>query len=90
MAWNALVNPLTKQFYPDLIPGGGGGGQVNSITGGAGINIAGTAVNPQVNLAFTATAGAVAGTLFINNLPTSNVGLTAGAVWNNSGVLNIV
>ena len=35
MAWNALVNPLTNQFYPDLIPGGGGGGQVNSITGGA-------------------------------------------------------
>jgi hypothetical protein len=62
MSWNALVNPLTKQFYPDLIPGGGGGGQVNSITGGAGINIAGTAVNPQVNLAFTAAGEIMVGT----------------------------
>jgi hypothetical protein len=24
MAWNALVNPLTRQLYPDLIPGSGG------------------------------------------------------------------
>lgn len=24
MAWNALIDPLTKQFYPDLVPEGGG------------------------------------------------------------------
>ena len=42
------------------------------------------------HIILTPKAGAIGGTLFINNLPTSNVGLTAGAVWNNGGVLNII
>lgn len=57
MARNALIDPATKMLYPDLYVGGGGGGQVNSLLGGAGINIAGSAAIPQVNLAFTATVG---------------------------------
>nr|WPF46437.1 MAG: hypothetical protein [Lake Baikal virophage 2] len=59
MARNALIDPTTKMLYPDLYVGGGGGGQVNSLSGGPGINIAGTAAIPQVNLDFTAAPGEI-------------------------------
>jgi len=59
MAANSLIDPATRMLYPDLYVGGGGGGQVNSLLGGPGINIAGTAAIPQVNLAFTATVGEI-------------------------------
>jgi hypothetical protein len=60
MAANSLIDPATKQFYPDLVPGGGGGGgTLTGITAGAGLIVTNAAPVPQINLAFTATVGEI-------------------------------
>lgn len=60
MAANSLIDPATKQFYPDLVPGGGGGGgTLTGITAGQGLIVTGAAPVPQINLAFTATVGEI-------------------------------
>jgi hypothetical protein len=63
------------KINPELIVGGGGGGQVNSVVGSSAINVSADPVNPVVSVAFTASQDLMVGT-----------GANAGAVLGVGGI----
>jgi hypothetical protein len=99
-ATGEVLTKLTPDNYDyDWLAGGGGGGQVDSVSGGVNINVTGTAVDPIVNLdaaisgvsvnAVTLTAAGVA-TNFLDETGAYSVPAgTGGQVDSVSGGVNI-
>lgn len=84
---NCFVNTFTAT-YQILLTGGLDSG---SVIGNSADNSAAKILNTSgLSLTYTLVAHNANDQLFIAPLPTSSVGLPSGAMWNNSGVVNIV